>query len=516
MTSMRDGHVRGPALLLAIAALFVAMGAWLRWRAGTQDGLWFDEVFAASYVQLGVFETVVAVLRFDIHPPLYYLQLNAWSVLGNSDVVLLWNSVAWSLLTICLVMWAAWRRAGAWAAMVAGVLITFCGSELYFATELRMYSMLSALLLVAWLFIDAWSTTGDRRHAIGAATAIFFIAGSHSAAFVSIGCLLAYLGLCFLRRQTSLTWREMLFFGAWTFVCLAPWLVNASFRSVSHTQSPSIQGASTTLGGWLLGYFPGMGDQAASGAVAFLAVLVATGLCYGKYRSRALLLSMVVLPVLIVALVSWLVRPIWLDRSLAFVAPFLVLGIVLGLADISHAWIRRISLTLTALVWLTMLFVGGDGLHERLSESRKMEFRRAAIELPTDMPPLIDVYVPSNVRFWAMARYLVGPSWGSMLAIQDPSKPDKSSTWESIYKRLGDEWLQRLGLKPTQRWIELSSRKLWVGWTPLPQAVISKGYIFVGDSNDAGRDNACPQGIERSRKVYRGLVVAHCQEKAGG
>ncbi len=122
-----------------------------------------------------------------------------------------------------------------------------------------------------------------------------------------------------------------------------------------------------------------------------------------------------------------------------------------------------------------------------------------------------DVYVPYNVRYWATAHYLQGPGWGSLLAIQDPAKIDDSDTWRRIYQKLGDTWLERLHLKGSARFIDTPHGRLWIGYSPLPDEVVARGYYLVGDNNDRDKAQACPQGRETSRKSFEGVMVFECK-----
>src|SRR5690242_5025221 len=82
-------------ILIVSAALLT--GLVLRVHGLTADGLWLDEMWEATFAQLGVKDALVAVARLDVHPPLHYLQLNAWAALfGRTDAALLANSVFWS------------------------------------------------------------------------------------------------------------------------------------------------------------------------------------------------------------------------------------------------------------------------------------------------------------------------------------------------------------------------------------------------------------------------------------
>mgnify|MGYP003337362949 CR=1 FL=1 len=76
---------RGSTGAWLAAAAVLALAVLLRTAALGVDGLWVDEIFGASYVNLGWGELVLAVLRFDIHPPLYYLQLKLWALPAAGD-----------------------------------------------------------------------------------------------------------------------------------------------------------------------------------------------------------------------------------------------------------------------------------------------------------------------------------------------------------------------------------------------------------------------------------------------
>jgi len=56
----------------------MSAGLCLRLVAIGRQGLFKDEIFSASYTGLSWFETIVACLRYDVHSPTYYLQLNLY------------------------------------------------------------------------------------------------------------------------------------------------------------------------------------------------------------------------------------------------------------------------------------------------------------------------------------------------------------------------------------------------------------------------------------------------------
>src|SRR5689334_5094875 len=56
-----------------VIILLVALG--LRAAFIWKDRLWLDEVWSATFAVQSPLDVIVATLRFDPHPPFYYLQL---------------------------------------------------------------------------------------------------------------------------------------------------------------------------------------------------------------------------------------------------------------------------------------------------------------------------------------------------------------------------------------------------------------------------------------------------------
>ena len=113
---------------------------------------------------------------------------------------------------------------------------------------------------------------------------------------------------------------------------------------------------------------------------------------------------------------------------------------------------------------------------------RKTQYRELARDLMTKASPGEIVYVPENVTYWGVARYLVGPEWGSILKIQDPERPDFSEAWKKIYARLGTQKLQWLGLVPDARQIASPVGPLVIGWSPLPALQTAHSFWMVGNN----------------------------------
>ncbi len=135
-------------IALTLGATAVAAGVLLRFVAPSP--LWLDEALTVNIAQLS-FEQSVEALRHDGHPALYYLLLGWWiDVVGESDLAVRSLSAVFSLLTV----WVLHRisiRQGSTTAQVTLLVAAASPFLIRYATEARMYALLTLLCCVAWL-----------------------------------------------------------------------------------------------------------------------------------------------------------------------------------------------------------------------------------------------------------------------------------------------------------------------------------------------------------------------------
>lgn len=102
-----------------------------------------DEMWGA----LSFFDAIEFTLRFDVHPPLYYAQLNLWALAGHSDMWLQANSVAWLLGTATLAFYLVRKKSDGLSATIAAALILSSPMLIGYSVLVRMYTFLSFLTL---------------------------------------------------------------------------------------------------------------------------------------------------------------------------------------------------------------------------------------------------------------------------------------------------------------------------------------------------------------------------------
>jgi hypothetical protein len=180
------------ALTLVVALLALALGIWLRVVAIDWEGFWLDEIYSASFANLSFVGTLLAVLVLDVHPPLYYLQLNAWGLLGHGDVWLLLNSVAWSTGAMLGVFFGTRREFGSRSAVLALLVCAVMGGEVYFAHELRMYPMASCLTVLSWVAANRVARDYRFVTAVPMIVVLAALGAIHSASIIPASAAMLY------------------------------------------------------------------------------------------------------------------------------------------------------------------------------------------------------------------------------------------------------------------------------------------------------------------------------------
>ena len=151
------------AVVVGVAARFVA-----------DTPLWLDEALSVNIADVG-WGDLDDALRRDGHPPLYYALLKSWmAAFGGSDVAVRALSGVLSAATLPLAFVAGRRLGGSRTAWLTLALFAASPFAIRYATESRMYSLVSLLALALWLLVDdARSRPGPGRlAAVAAVTAM--------------------------------------------------------------------------------------------------------------------------------------------------------------------------------------------------------------------------------------------------------------------------------------------------------------------------------------------------------
>ncbi|MFZ0423995.1 MAG: hypothetical protein WAL80_14055 [Xanthobacteraceae bacterium] len=458
-----------------------------------EEHFFFDEIFSATFSRQSAFDVVISTLRFDIHPPLYYLQLKLWALPNSGDYWLFLNSVFWSVLAACSVVGLRFGAMPKVDGYIAGILFAVMPATVLYSHSVRMYAMETCLTI--WLAVAVGSAAGRisaRRPLIAVGVIELALLYSNAGAFVIVLCAFSFGVFLLLERGASK--REYVRWLAVHAMCgflAIPAVVNSALHSAAHPKIPTIWDVANTIVYLYAGPFSNN-----SAIYAATLVLFSATLCFGLVTksSRSLTAAFIVVPFVLVWSISHLARPIWLERVLIFTMPFFATVLVSGVTELlrritTSAWSFQLCRVFIfagfSLLWCAMRFAD-TGYFSKLTN-----YDAAAAIIARDLNPDDVIYVPENVSFWGIARYLVGPDWGSPLAIQDPTKPDFSGRWDSLLAKLGPTWRSRLHLEPKSRTIMVSGQPLVVGWSP-PDQIDHARRVWVVTHETGQPDQTLP------------------------
>lgn len=137
-------------------ALFMVVVVGVRVWALDTGPYWYDEAFTVWLAQLP-FERVLAATAGDVHPPLWYVLVWLWvRVVGEEPALVRLLPAACSIAAVPLARLLADRLDWPTEAQYVGLwLLAFSRFELFYASDVRMYSLMQLLFLGgAWCVLE--------------------------------------------------------------------------------------------------------------------------------------------------------------------------------------------------------------------------------------------------------------------------------------------------------------------------------------------------------------------------
>lgn len=151
-----------------LLAGLIIIGTVLRLYLLADKSIWLDEAFSITISQRGLLELLRMVVRTDTHPPLYYLLLKVWMVLGEGEARVRLLSALFSIGAIPVMYKVAKvlyddERVG----LVGAAILAFSPFQVWYAQETRMYAMLTFLVLASAYFFLCALRYSERKDWIG-------------------------------------------------------------------------------------------------------------------------------------------------------------------------------------------------------------------------------------------------------------------------------------------------------------------------------------------------------------
>jgi mannosyltransferase len=342
-TERLDDHVfwlsTSAIVALAFAVRLITLGS---------RSLWTDEGYSFWFASQTLHTLWHDVPYYETHPPFYYTLLKGWMVFaGSTEAALRMPSVLASVLTVALLAIGGRMlragRIGDQVGLLAAFLLALNKGSIEFAQQARPYALETlAVALMTLLSVRLLMQLGARHvaydksppHFISAAIGLTLSAALtlwlHNTAMFIVFAVWIGLGTTLLVDRERRVQRMLVFLvtgaiavGMWT-----PYLPFMIF------QSRNVVSNFWILLNWR--EFPTAWTLATGGKWAFIPMFGFAGFglyeVWRKWRPAAVhLICILIIPFAMIVLISYLLRPIFMDRLFAWMAPEVVALTALGI-----------------------------------------------------------------------------------------------------------------------------------------------------------------------------------------
>lgn len=148
---------------ITILLLILLAGAALRLYALSAESLYFDEAYSVWAARHNV-GWLFTLSTQRIFPPLYYVFLHFWLVLGANEFTVRLLSVTLGLVSIVGIYILATQLFDERVGLISALLLTISPLHLWYSQEARMYMLVLTLGLYSAYFMLLALRRGQRRH----------------------------------------------------------------------------------------------------------------------------------------------------------------------------------------------------------------------------------------------------------------------------------------------------------------------------------------------------------------
>lgn len=462
--------------------------------------LWSDELWSVTLSKDGPWTALLNAVRFDVHPPLYPLQLSVWMWFGDSDSWVMLNSVAWTAVAAASLAYTSGRLYGPQTGILAGLLLALAPAMLQFSDGVRMYPMLVALIVWAWYALERWLEEPRRGwRSFWLVVAQAAVSYTHGAGVVMLSGVVVYGAICVLLRRDFRLVLRWLVLEAVVAVLVVPNVIVAAMRGVHHPVAPGLVEIVKTWS-FLSTGLPSLAPFVLALSILVLLALLAVTLRGGEAAWQVS--ALVFAPLLLAAIASHAVKPVWLNRTFMTVVPFMCLALARGISSLLaatrpgelRAWRSPAAATVVLLLalFLTDLYLQsqrtkGDGFKPAAEAVRQMA-------KPGDL-----IVAGPHYNYWYFLWYYLGRDWGRPLhafLLNDD--------WRRMLARVPRPVLEVFDMNESDRLIKDGEMQiiLWDRERPLPSS--SGAIIVVGPGEMA---EVQPAGYRRAERVVHAPVT---------
>lgn len=453
---MKEGPRRikeSPYLILALLLL----GWALRLFQITGNSFWVDEGFSVYLASHNIGEIIVGT-AMDQHPPLYYVLLHYWMVLGPNMFVIRLLSASLGLVAIPLLYRFASSLFPAHVALGATFLLVISPAHIQYSQEARMYVLLFLSTLASTLFVWRLVEVPSRRFWLAYLFVTLVTLYTHSfSLFILLFQNLFVLMISLWQRRSELARRWLLAQGV-LLLGFIPWVPTLIFQVTQHhlswIPSPTLTSIRNTVCYLIFGLQVPSRSQAVLAALTVGALLLAIGFVVAlrEWRDKGLFVaSWFAIPSLTIAALSTR-YPLYQDKQfLVVLAPLLLL---LALS------ISRMSIPGRALLFLVLLTITMPSLHRYYFLSQKQEWREVARYIDAHAQPGDTIFLNAAAGALTLDYYLTSglpeDGYPQPYDLYRGGFDGEPTTPEVIDRRLG-----RLAQRHCRLWLVQYAPEFW-------------------------------------------------------
>ncbi|MCC7367031.1 MAG: glycosyltransferase family 39 protein [Chloroflexi bacterium] len=500
-SALRPGWRR--IVLVAMLAIVVGVGFWLRAHDLGVRSLWVDELFSVGLAVQDLRTILTVLYGEEANMTLYYFVMAAWMRLVGGSASEVWVRIP-SVLFGAAGVWALYRLGNRLDGRVTGLLAALLAAvnayHIEMSQEARAYSMWAVLVTLSWDALLAAFDGGGRKAWLRyvAWTTIAFY--TH---FFTVFVIVAQVTIVAIRSNVR-EWRVLVASGICVAALCTPFLpffvVNSDGSQILHVRNSTVADLLA-----LLRLFAGA-SLPLLGAYSLLGVLGTAALLWPALRDRSrrgigralIPLFWLLVPVLTIFVLSY-VKPMFKERYLFGAMPAFPLLAALGLAALGRL-LRRPPLAAlvqavgaAALVWLAALPLLA-GLEIRQSEN----WRGAAAYLEQNALPddgWIFISKRGQLGYEYYAGWLGGGKPGAV-------RPDvlEGFNWDDLANSVAYYRTLESG---TSRLPDFTARhpRVWL--------VLSHEYdsTFDGDTSEAVRNWFSRRGFSARQRTFQNIRI---------
>ena len=389
------------ARTLLVLCLLILAAFLLRTISLDTQPLWRDEIDALRFATAPWSEVLSNFTRSGWNGPLYFLVLRGWIFLtGSTGCAMRFLSLWFGVLCIPLVFVLGRKFFGRNVALMAAFLITSSPYLIWYSQEVKMYSLVPALALLAlyalrratagqgwywWVTAVAATSIGFYSHILMALLIPVEIAfgllwwpdtrRQWRGALASLLCLtVPYLPLLFWQLPLATTTRETGFY-PYTLPEMVRILANGWSLGILVKGTPwgTLPAIGLVLAGLLRPLVGARGRPASS--MSGRRRERSASPRSRQWRPRVFLMAWLIIPVMLIALIS-MRQPLFTDRYLVWLSPAFYLLVALGV--VSLRYLRRWGVWLAAVSVSLLLLISAVNIWAQATVPVKADFRAAA------------------------------------------------------------------------------------------------------------------------------------------